>query len=180
MGANMILTIGAILLFGMFLRSSNTLMMDNTQLASRIEYNITALSLGQSIIDEAKAKAFDERTAGLSFSLASPNLCTRWDSLGIDPPSFSAEGVPNPDTAISSGYRSILKFDDIDDYNGYIRLVNTPRAEGYWIAVVVTYADTINPDITYANSRSWCKRMSVTVWNKFMSDTVKLTYAFTY
>ena len=58
MGANMILTMGAILLFGVFLNTSNKLMIGNNQNASQNEYYVTALSLVQSVIDEAKTKQF--------------------------------------------------------------------------------------------------------------------------
>ena len=68
MGANMILTIGAILLFGVFLNTSNQLMIGNNQIASTNEYYISALAIGQSVIDEAKTNSFDEKTLTLKMS----------------------------------------------------------------------------------------------------------------
>jgi hypothetical protein len=182
MGANMILTIGAILLFGTLLVNSNNIISSNSQIAAQNEYYISALSLAQSVVDEAKTKAFDQRT--VSTGVASPNSMTRWDSLGKD----AGETVPNPDTLSTSspfsvtapGYLSSTKFNDVDDYNDYKRIVNTPRAEGYNVLVKVKYASPTYPDSTYAASRSYCKWMRVYVWSKYMADTVKVYYSFLY
>jgi len=174
MGSNMILTIGALLLFGTFLSSSNRLMTGNTQIATQNEYNMTALALAQSVIDEAKLKSFDEQT--VSQSVISPFLLTSAGSLNHD---GVAEATPTPDTLTSSGYSSIKLFDDIDDYNGYTRLVNTPRAEGYHVSVKVVYAGETSPDST-KNSQTYCKNMTVTVTSIFIPQPITLSYAFTY
>ena len=191
MGPNIILAVGAIIIFGTFLSSSNNLMTGNTQIAEQNEYYITALSLAQSVINEAKTQAFDEKV--LTNSVSSADSMTAPGALGKE----SGESVPNPDTLTTSspftssspGFRSSLKFDDIDDYNKYNRLVNTPRAEGYNIKVSVLYASNTYPDSLKA-SRTYCKVMKVAVTSKFfpskrsggvlVPDTVKLFYAFTY
>jgi len=46
MGANMILTIGAILLFGTLLVNSNNIISSNSQIAAQNEYYISALAIG--------------------------------------------------------------------------------------------------------------------------------------
>ena len=182
MGANIILAMGALVIFGTFLSSSNRLMTANTQIAEQNEYYISAISLAQGVIDEAKSKAFDQNTdtsiVTLTGSLTAPG------SLGKD---GAAESVPNPDTlysgapfsASSPGYRSTAKFNDIDDYNDYKRRVNTPRAEGFTVSVKVNYANETTPDLSLA-VRSFCKRMVVTVSSPFLTSPVKLSYAFTY
>lgn len=191
MGANMMLTIGAILLFGIFLSSTNKLMIGNNQIASQNEYYIAGISLAQSLIDEAKTKAFDENTIGQDTMVAKSKL-TAPGSLGKD---GAAETFSFPDTAISSapfstaykGYKSISKYDDVDDYNGYSRLVNTTRAEGYRISATVRYGDEVNPDAS-PGVRSFCKVMVVKVTSPYFRkssdnggpDTLSLQYAFTY
>lgn len=174
MGANMILTIGAILLFGVFLNTSNQLMIGNNQIAATNEYYVSALAVGQSIIDEAKTKAFDEKTVAANVSSA--------DSMtGI--PSLGREGTPenitSPDTMKTTGFSSSTRFDDVDDYNGYRRRVNTARAEGYFALATVSYASATNPE-TASGVKSYCKRMDVKVWSRYIPDTLKLSYAFTY
>ncbi|MBI1804232.1 MAG: hypothetical protein HY033_12630 [Ignavibacteriae bacterium] len=181
MGANIILAVGAIVIFGTFLSSSNRLMTGNTQIAEQNEYYITALSLAQSVINEAKTKAFDEKV--LVSAVPSADSMTAPGSLGKD----AGESVPNPDvlttaspfSSASPGFRSSFEFDDIDDYRNYNRLVNTPRAEGYRINVSMTYASATYPD-SAKNQRTYCKRMTVNVMSPFIPDTIKLSYAFTY
>ncbi len=176
MGANMILTIGAILLFGVFLNSSNKLMIGNNQIAAQNEYYVTALSLGQSVIDEAKTKAYDNKTRSVPLGSVKVDSMTAVASMG---PEGVAEAVPNPDTTGVNGFKSATKFNDVDDYNSYKRLVNTPRAEGYYISAKVFYTSETDPDVVSA-SKTYCKKMNVSVWSKYMPDTLKLSYAFTY
>ena len=157
-------------------------MVGNTQIAEQNEYYISAVSLAQSVIDEAKTKAFDEKTD--TAAVASVDLLTAPTSLGTD---GAAETVPKPDTLFpgspytssSRGYRSTYKFNDVDDYNKYIRLVNTQRAEGFTINVKVNYADETDPD-PQRMVRTYCKKMTVTVTSPFLADAVTLYYAFTY
>jgi hypothetical protein len=170
----MILTIGAILLFGVFLNTSNQLMIGNNQIAATNEYYVSALAIGQSIIDEAKTKAFDEAT--VSVKVTAPTSLTAVGSLGRE---GGAENVPSPDTLAATGFGSATRFDDIDDYNGYRRKVNTMRAEGYFAQVSTRYTLETNPE-SLSGTRTFCKRMDVKVWSKYIPDTLKLSYAFTY
>lgn len=174
MGANMILTIGAILLFGVFLNTSNQLMIGNNQIASTNEYYISALAIGQSVIDEAKTKSFDEKT--LTLKLTTVDSLTAVNALGRE---GGAENVPSPDTESLGVFSSSQRFDDVDDYNNYRRLVNTARAEGYNVLVTLNYASAQNPDST-SGAKTFCKKMNVKVWSKFIPDTLKLFYAFAY
>ncbi|HEY6191649.1 MAG TPA: hypothetical protein VI215_04895 [Bacteroidota bacterium] len=184
MGANIILAVGALIIFGTFLSSSNRLMMGNTQIAEQNEYYISAISLAQAVIDEAKTKAFDQKTVVDTATVALADSFTVFNKLG---PEGVTENVPKPDvlvsaapyTATSPGYKSTYKFNDIDDYDGYTRTVNTPRAEGFTIAVQVKYGDPTDPDVPL-NYQTFCKRMKVTVTSPYMTDKVELSYAFTY
>ena len=181
MGSNIILAVGALIIFGVFLNSSDRLMIMNTQLAEQNEYYLTALSLGQSLINEAKTKAFDQKTVSSPVSVPD-SLST---ALGTD---GAAETVPSPDTLITSspystavpGFRSTVKFNDVDDYNGYKRKVNTQRAEGYTLTAKVHYASATYPDSVYASTKSYCKTMTVVVKSPFFPDSVTVSYAFLY
>ncbi len=185
MGTNVILAVGALVIFGTFLSSSNRLMTVNTQIAEQNEYYITAISLGQSVIAEAKTKAFDQKTIGRLYAFAIPDSLSV--VLGQDGVAEQPPNVPVPDIVSTSapyspsnpGYSSTYKYNDVDDYNGYRRLVNTPRAEGYVVWSTVQYASPTFPDSTKA-VRTFCKRMNVYVASPFIKDTVRLSYAFTY
>ncbi len=181
MGANIILAMGALVIFGTFLTSSNRLMTGNTQIAEQNEYYITAISLAQAVIDEAKTKAFDSYT--YTNTITVPDSLTNPTKLGPE----AGETVPKPDTlfaggpytAAYKGFRSTYLFNDLDDYDKYQRLVNTPRAEKYTIQVKVNYANETDPDFLKM-TRTFCKKMTVNVSSPFMPDVVTLTYAFTY
>ncbi len=181
MGSNIILAVGALIIFSTFLSSSDKLMIMNTQLAEQNEYYLTGLSLGESLITEAKTKAFDQNTVAGPVSVPDSMSAT----LGTD---GAAEVVPSPDTLITSspytsvtpGFRSGVKFNDVDDYNGYRRKINTQRAEGYTLSTTVVYASATYPDSTKAGTKTYCKKMTVVVKSPFIPDSISLSYAFLY
>jgi hypothetical protein len=174
MGVNMLLTIGGIVLLSTFVLYANGLLSDNVKTSSDNEYMITAISLAQSVIDEAKAKSFDENITSGAVTL--PSDLTGANLLG---PDGGGEAVANPDTARDNQCASYARFDDVDDYDGYVRLVNTPRAEGYRLSAVVEYASITYPDSTTV-SPTFCKRMTVTATSPYFPQPVQLMYAFTY
>jgi hypothetical protein len=180
MGSNVIFAIGAILIFGTFLSSSNRLMIGNTQIAEQNEYYISAVSLGQSVIDEAKTKAFDAKVIGVSVAIGRSGLTSTLGSEAGE--SFTLPDVlssVSPYTSSAQGYLSAIRFNDLDDYNQYSRLVNTQRAEGFKIATTIYYVNELDPNTSSA-SQTYCKRMNVFVTSPFMTDTVKLSYTFTF
>lgn len=173
MGNSFLLTIGALLLLGLFTLTANGLIAENERIADENEYYLTSLSIAQSVIDEAKSKSFDQTT--VSAPLDSLLTLTLPMSLGPEPGEF----VPVPDSLTPNGYLSQSMFNDVDDYNGYVRVVNTPRAEGYTVNVRIDYASPTWPDSTVTTS-SFCKRMTVTVTSPLVSEAISLHYAFIY
>ena len=149
----------------------------NTQIAEQNEYCICAISLAQSVIEEAKAKSFDQKS-----NLAAPDSASNF--LGTD---GGTETIVQPDTltgaspysSTNKGFLSTTKFNDVDDYNGYKRKVNTQRAEGYSISTKVSYANPLDPNST-TGSKTFCKLMTVTVKSPYMPDSLTVSYAFTY
>jgi hypothetical protein len=172
MGHSTLLTIGALVLLGSFILSSNDILSQNSVTTEQTEYVLTALSLAQSIIDEARTKAFDERTATATASIA--------DSLTFVLGPEAGEGVPYPDTLAATGnYRSSSAFDDVDDYNGYVRLVNTARGTGYRLSTTVKYVSETNPDAD-SYPRTFCKKMTVSVTSPFFDTPITIMGAYTY
>lgn len=172
MGQNTILTIGGLVLLGGFMLSANRILSENSVNTEQTEYVLTALSLAQSVVDEAKAKSFDEKTTAALVNV-SDSLTT---ILGRD----GAESTPNPDTLSLLGtFKSAATFDDVDDYNGYVRLVNTERGTGYRLSVTVKYVSETNPD-SDSYVPTFCKRMTVSVTSPFFETPISLNYAFTY
>ncbi len=173
MGSNFLLTIGALVLLGMFTLTANSLMSENLRLAEENEYYLTALSLAESVIQEAKTKSFDQATAAAQ--AVSPAVLTDPALLGPE----GSEWISLPDSGAAGVFLSTTSYNDVDDYNGYERMVWTPRAEGYVIDVSVSYASPSWPDST-VTYRTYCKQMTVTVTSPYISQPVSLQYAFLY
>lgn len=188
--SNLILSVGSLLLFSTFLRTSLTWMKVNDQVVQQNEYYITAVSLAQAIIDEAKTKSYDQKTD--TSGVTTPDSLTGHTKLGPD----AGETIPKPDaitsaspyTSTSLGYRSTYKFNDVDDYRTYWRLVNTQRAEGFNINVMVNYVNETNPDVVSGSTPTFCKKMTVIVSSPYLVDAsnanlplnVVLSYVFSY
>jgi len=184
MGYNLLLTIGALLLFGTLLVSTQNLISYNETDSLENEYILAAYGAAQTVIDEAKMKAYDENS--LTNPVADTSGFTAAGALG---PDGGGEAVPAVDTIVSSfpftaqypGYPSSVRFDDIDDYNGYTRLVGSSRGfEGDTIRVSVAYVPIDNPGAGPVGCRSLCKEMTVTVTGKYLKAPVALSYGFTY
>lgn len=184
MGFNLLLTIAAFVLLGSLFLSTQNLISYNEQDTVENEYVLAAYGAGQSVIDEAMAKAFDENTIGAG--IPDTGSLTGTGILGRE---GLAEVIPSPDTMTASapfsaaypGYRSAAQFDDVDDYNGYVRLVKSSRSyEGDTVRVKVVYAQLDDPGQASPGQRTWCKRMVVTVTGKYFTQPVTLTHGFTY
>ena len=192
MGSSIYMTLAAMVLLSVFILSTNSLIQKSSLTVTDSEYFITAISLAQNVIDEAKTKAFDEEFAANKNSDSKKladvlKKLTTNINLGRDKGEDTFQYPDLPDTVIGQIYNSTKLFDDFDDYNGYQRIVNTRRAETFKILSVVEYVDPENPDKTSKNSEpTLCKRMTVYVTSPYLKshggnyETVKLQYAMTY
>ncbi len=163
----MILVLGALVLFSTLLPSLNgsVLYNDRTLIATNAE--LTAISLAQKILGEAGTKAFDE--VCVTSRPSSPSELTRPSRLGPEP----GESYPN--------------FDDVDDYNN-VTLVDTTTMPSVRFNIVgaVTYVDPINPS-NDSGSKTFLKRLKVTVTGPYLINpasernvqiTLEQVYAF--
>jgi len=115
---------------------------------------ITATGIGQSVLEEIKSKAFDEKTVIAAVSTVTD--LTLSGSLGPD----AGEGTPNV-------------YDDIDDYNLFTRIVPTSRLGDFTVKAKVFY---INPDIPQntSYSQTFAKNIQVWVSNTYLGDSLSL------
>ena len=154
----MLLTIGAmILLSAIVLRVNNNFLTTNDVMMDS-KFGVLAVSLAQSIIEEANNKAFDEHTDGNPIHDVS--LLTSPDSLGED-----SEVYPN--------------FNDFDDFNGYTRHVTNLPSADFDISCKVNYINATTPDLV-SNIKTWNKKITVTVTSPSSKDTVRLSSIFSY
>lgn len=173
MNSNLMLTIGGLVLLTTLIIAANRFILNHKTLALESEYVMTAISLGQSIINEAKEKSFDQVSD--TSKVVSINALTDFAHFSPD----AGENIPLPDSLSNSTYQSALKYNDIDDYNGYTRRISTTTADDYLATVDVTYASPTYPD-SVTTAKTWCKKMTVTVTSSYISIPVRLSYSFMY
>lgn len=141
----MIITIGAMMLVTILvLRISSTQMITQESMQSS-KFGILAISLANSVIEQATNKAFDQWTVGTYIT----NLNDLTTYLGHGP-----------------GEDSLEAFNDFDDFNGYTKVYsNLPDSPPLRLACTVDY---VNPDATgnqvlITGSKTWHKMITVTI-----------------
>lgn len=154
----------------------NTTFLSTGEVMYNTKFEVLAVSLGTSMIEEANSKAFDHNTDTNSVSLVT--ALTLKSALGPEPG------------------ETFATFNDFDDFNNYektdtIKIVNsyekTDTADAkanIWNVIFktkcrVSYIDPVNPD-AYLNDRSWHKKIDVEVTSPAMQDTVRLSSVFSY
>lgn len=172
---NMIFTIFAFVLFGALVLSNRNMMENSTTLASENEVALVALASAQSIIEEAKAKAFDQNTVG---GVEVPDSAGLSTTLGRD---GSEVATPSPDTLSATGFKSSTNFNDVDDYDGYKRLeqMSNGRDDKLYDSVSVKYVRFSSPEDTSA-TKTYLKKMTITVTTKYIPRPYTFTYLFSY
>jgi hypothetical protein len=178
----MVLSILAMLLLSISVLTINrqTLTTNDTLMSSR--YGLMALSLANTIIQDASGLAFDENTAIQGSSVTSLTQLTLPSALGLD----TGESASNPNT-----------FDDFDDYNCYR---TTPKTDVIIVDATVTpnktmtfyslckvdYVDGTNPN-NVMTTQTWHKRLMISVYSNDLKDpwtglvdTLKLSTVYSY
>lgn len=155
-----ILVIGGMVLLGLlaltFYNSYNT----KTDLDIYNQAVITASGIGQSMIDEIQAKAFDQNTV---------------NNRVHNPAQLTAAGSLGPET----GETSPLNYNDIDDYKNYVRLDTLATMGIFRTSVDVNYAQELNPN-QISSIPTFSKRIDIWVTNVYLKDTLKLSSISTY
>ena len=148
-GSQTLLTIGALMLLSSLILSLNNAILGRDLVSYESEATLTAISIGQSLLEEVRTRAFDENTVPPKRA-SSPADLTYPGSIGIDDGEVGTED-----------------FDDIDDYAGFERSVTTTRFGDFKQAVRVYYVRNTN----LADSSSFptfLKRIDVEVWNAYV------------
>ncbi len=163
----MMLTLGAITLFGLQLLNLNSSELSTSDDVNQSKFNIMAVALAKSTIDNAFALKFDANTI---YADAYP------DANG-DPTSSSftaASGLGCASNEMTGGKPDAAKFNDFDDYNGYSAVVDTLPSAVFNISSTVTYVDAENGFVP-TNSLKWDKQITVTVSSPSLSRPVVLS-----
>ena len=156
--SELLFVLGAIMLFGLTMLSTNRYMVDQNESIIQREYEFYSISLAQSFIEEAKTKAFDENVIGASPPV--PSGLTAYNLLG---PGFG-ETYPN--------------FDDIDDYNGLALTDSTTRGD-FDVAIQVGYVEETATEVI-VNYETLFKTIFVSISNPYLNQPVQLSLLFGY
>ena len=151
-GIQTILTIGALMLLSGVMLSLNNAVLTRDVIQYESEATLTATSLAQSLLEEARTRSFDEQTVPPK-TVETPSSLTSAGNLGAETGEVITED-----------------FDDVDDYNGFVRIVTTPRFGDYEQRVGVYYVrnGSLQTPLTY---QTYLKRVDVTVWNPYIGST---------
>lgn len=155
-----IISVGALAILSLIVLRINTTFLNTNTILYESKFNITAMSLATSIVEEATSKAFDEKTDSNSVSL----LTGLSAKLGKD----TGEEYPY--------------FDDFDDFDGYkIKTIGDSTFESAVFAIEahVYYVKPTDPD-TKSSVPTWHKRIDVDVTSPSMVDTIRFSQVYSY
>ena len=168
-GQTMLTIFAMVLLSSVILTVNRGFITTNTTMNSN-RVDILAVSLGNSIMEDATGLAFDEKTVGAAIS--STSSLTASTSLGLD----AGESSSNPNS-----------FDDFDDYNCY---KTTPKVDTIGVPGTtnkftfntycrVDYVSPNNPD-QISTSQTYHKRLQLRIFSPGMADTIKMSTVYSY
>lgn len=154
----MLLAVGAIMLLSSMVLRFNRAVLTTDEVMYNSKFNVLASSLCTSLIDEAKQKAFDEKTVDAAISDVT-KLSAK----------LEAENGEDYD-----------EFDDFDDFHNYLRTDSTSIPhEVFYLSSKVTYVDLTNP-IKATTSKTWHKMITVTVLGPSMKVPVQISSIYSY
>lgn len=153
------MVIAAMMLLSTFALTVNNTLALSSSTGLEMEASLVALSYGHSLADEILQRDFDEVTISTRI-FDTADLST---TLGRE----SGEPFTLPDSSGSDVFQSRTKYDDVDDYNGYRRIIRNPRLDDFTLTVQVLYVSEDSP-FGASGSKTFCKKVQVTVTNPYM------------
>lgn len=153
----LLLTTSAIVLLSLLILRVNNGFLSTNQVMMENKFNVLAISLGSSLLEEATGKAFDENTVENTVSTLS-SLST----IGVD------AGEVYPD------------FDDFDDFNNLVKVDSTLPSAVFTIRCQVSYTSPSNPNSTTGTTKTWHKKLTVSVSSPSMVDTIRFSTIYSY
>jgi len=163
----MLTVLGALALLSLVSLSVNTMIVGKTTMMLDAEAQLNAVSIAQSMIDEIMTKSYDAATA--TAKVYDPTQFTATGGLGCS--STENTAVPKPDVY---PYKSVLGYNDVDDYHNYKRLAFTPRMGNFTVVDTVFYVSETNPNLV-SGAQTFFKKVVVTVRHPNMTSPLQLS-----
>jgi hypothetical protein len=160
----MLITMGAMILLSIIILTVNSGYLRNNDMILDSKFDILAVSLAVSYLEDANGLAFDERTTG-GFTATNVNQLS---SLGKDVGEYYVSRDSN-------------NFNDFDDYNNLSVVYNDSTLESaiFNINTKVGYVSDSNPNV-FINYKTWYKKLDVYVSSQSMTDTIKMSTVLSY
>ena len=154
----MLMALGALMLLSAVILRFNRTVLTSDEVMYNSKFNVLAASLCTSLIDEAKSKAFDEKTDGAAIS----------DITKL-----------SPDLKADGG-ETYATFNDFDDFHNYIRTDSTSiPGEVFYLTCKVNYVEPTS-SLKITTSKQWHKMITVTVMSSSMKDPVQISSVYSY
>jgi len=155
-----LLVLGALILISSFILGVNTT--ESLQIKSTITNQaiITATSLSQSLMEQIQSESFDQKTVSTSVTI---------------PDSLTAPSLLGPD----AGENSMITYNDVDDYNNYTETDTLGGLGTFNLKAKISYCTKMNPDVS-SSVRTFSKRVDISIYNKFLIDTMKISKVISY
>ncbi len=148
-----LLTIMALMLMGRIILSTNTSTLNSGFSKDIAEYRITATSLGTSAMETASALAFDQASVDTFLTYSRINELTASNLLGPE-----------------AGETSTFSYNDIDDYNNYVKIDTVTNSAIFRTMIFVNYVNVSSSAITVTTSKTFNKMISVKVTSDYLLD----------
>ncbi len=154
------MVIAALVLLGTLSLGVNGTIVTSSSTSLEMEADLDALSYGQSLMDEIMDRAFDQNViASRKFNNSDMSIY-----LGPD----GSEVFTLPDSSATGKFKSDSLYNDVDDYNGYVRKVWNSRLDVFTLTVSIHYTQLDAP-FTVQAGRSFSKDIVIDVTNPYMS-----------
>lgn len=162
----MMLVIGAFSMLSILALSFNRTMLGSLQLGLEMQATLNGLSIAQSMMDEVLPRSFDQ-AATSGTVIYQMSLMTAPNALGPEGAEIFLMTQADFDSSYWDGptfydFKSKSRFNDVDDYNGYRRLVFDSRLGYFSVYDTVKYCSEFQPDRD-TTSQTYYKKVTVVV-----------------
>ena len=154
MSNQLLLATGALFILTLLILLFYQTSAEQTSVSVENEAILAGSGIAQSVIAEIQKRSYDENTV-TKYADCIDSL-TLTSSLGPD-----------------SGEVFLTQFDDVDDFDNYSIVESSTRLRDYNLSVSVDYVDIMNPN-NISFSRTFCKRIEVSIISLYLPDTLKL------
>lgn len=160
--SELLLTMGAIVIFGLILMSANRMIQRNTLMQVEGELEQEVVALAQDIIEESRTLEFDENSQGEVPPTKIPGDFTNPGDLGSDKDAYDPDVDDDLD---GDGTVQRDEFDDFDDYHGWKDTLETEHGQ-FFLDTQVFYVDKTNYE--KSGVETTFKKIRVNIKNDFL------------